>query len=100
MLVVMILQATSSLNNGGNDDLEPTPTDQWIFLGGDLDYMQPDMAAAGMNVVVQFLGTNFGTNSTVITDSADFTVGPIVVTDTTGGVTANRWSYINNIILY
>jgi len=49
------------------------------------DYFSPDMGAPGMNVVVTFIGTNYSGNDTVRTNSSDITVGPVVVTNVSGG---------------
>ncbi len=47
---------------------------------------QPDIGAPGMELAVQFVGSDFKSTDTVTTNSSDIVVGPVVVTDTSGNV--------------
>jgi hypothetical protein len=64
-------------------------------------FLQPDAGPPGMNLAVQFLGTNFNSTDIVTTDSSDIVVGPAVATDTTGanvttgGVVLSTTFFIN-----
>jgi hypothetical protein len=86
------IRAVSSNNGGGNDDGGTTPF--WIFLTGAADYFLPDVAAPGMNVVVNLVGSGYSTGSVVTTSSSDIVVGPTVVTNDSGVVVGTNGTVI------
>jgi len=59
--------------------------------------MQPDAGAPGMNLEIQFVGNNFGSTTTVTTDSSDIVVGPVLVYDQSGDVVTTGGSVLKTV---
>jgi len=59
--------------------------------------MQPDAGAPGMNLEIQFIGTGFGSGTTVTTDSSDIVVGPVLAYDQSGDVVTSGGSVLKTI---
>ncbi|MBS3164642.1 hypothetical protein J4439_04380, partial [Candidatus Woesearchaeota archaeon] len=87
--------------HGAGDFREARP---WFIVadpGTDVDYLYPDEAAPGMNVVVTFIGPDFDENDTVRTNSSDIFVGPVFILNqsasevTSGGRTLQTVFFIN-----
>jgi len=64
---------------------------------GNIAFMQPDAAAPGMNINVQFFGTGYDDSTTITTSSSDIVVGPTIVTDKTGDSTTTNGQVLTTI---
>ena len=59
--------------------------------------MQPDAGTPGMNLAIQFIGSNFASTTSVTTDSSDVVVGPVLAYDTNGDVVTSGGSVLKTI---
>ncbi|MBS3131306.1 hypothetical protein J4212_02635, partial [Candidatus Woesearchaeota archaeon] len=75
--------ATLQLEFAGVTDFAEDPANN-------VNISQPDAAAPGMNVVVQFVGDDFDASDTITVNTSDITVGPKRIYSTSGTVVVNN----------